>query len=208
MPPVLVAANASSSRAPRATPKSVTTTHGVPPAALGRGDQKHVLALEVAVHDAGGVRRPSAAAIWRTSGRASSTSIAPLAPQPGGERLALEQLHGEEDHRPAGREVVEADVEDAADVGVGDPARQVDLTLEALDRAGLAGVLRVDGLESQPLAQLEVLGLVDLAHAAAGDEADDPVAPADELARRENRGGGVEPVRLSVAGTRSAEPRS
>lgn len=104
------------------------------------------------------------------------------APEPLRQGLALQQLHGEEDEA-----AMEGDVEDAADVRVGDLARELDLAPEPLDRELVAGDVPAHGLERHPLAQLLVLDLVDLAHAAAGQEAEDPVAPRDPLAGSERR---------------------
>lgn len=164
-------------------PKSVTTTRS-----LAARHQEDVLALEVAVDDARRVRRRE-----RRGGLAGDRQRLldrqPAAPlEPRRERLPLEQLHGQEDdRRPIGLGVV-ADVEDPADVRVGDLARQVDLALEAVDRPLLGGDRRVHRLERDPLAQVAVLRLVDLAHAAAREEADDPVAAGEDGAGLEDGG--------------------
>ncbi len=84
------------------------------------------------------------------------------------------------------RRPVIGDVEDAADVGVGDLARQLDLAPEAFDRQTVGGDLGAHRLERDALAQLEVLDLVDLAHAALRQEASHPVAAGDDLAGGED----------------------
>src|SRR5262249_40404323 len=68
-----------------------------------------------------------------------------------------------------------------------DPARQLDLAFEALGRVADPSQLGPYGLEGHPLVQLEVFGLVDLAHAAARQERDHPVAPAHLIARLHQR---------------------
>src|SRR5215218_929785 len=99
------------------------------------------------------------------------------APEPLRQGLPFEQLHGEEDDA-----AMEGHVEDPADVRVGDLARELDLAPEAFDRQVIAGDVPSNGLERDSLAQLLVLDLVDLAHAAAGQEAYDAVALRDLLA--------------------------
>ena len=51
-------------------------------------------------------------------------------------------------------------IEDAADVRVRHLPREVDLLLEALDRAWVGGHFRVDGLERNASTELLVLGFV------------------------------------------------
>ena len=78
----------------------------------------------------------------------------------------------------------------------------------------VVGHLRADRLQGDPLPELQVLDLVDLAHAAPGDEAHDPVALGDERAGRE-RGRRIAPSPDDAPGDRSRrlvrrgpEPRS
>jgi len=59
--------------------------------------------------------------------------------------------------------------------------RELNLAPEPFDRQVVAGDVPAHGLERDPLAQLLVLDLVDLAHAAAGQEAHDAVALGDFL---------------------------
>ncbi len=53
----------------------------------------------------------------------------------------MQQLHGEEAHRPLFVDVL-ADVVEPADVGVGDPPGEVDLAAEAGQVGGVEGDLR------------------------------------------------------------------
>ena len=128
----------------------------------------------------------------------------PDAPQERGQVLAVDVLHREE--VPS---LDLADVVDAADVGVGDAAREAHLGVEALEPGRLGRELRRQELQGDGLAELEVVGAVDLAHAAAADEADDAVALAEDRAGREaaavERGEeAIRPTGLSDAPRRSA----
>ena len=90
------------------------------------------------------------------------------------------------------RRLVAEEIEDPADVRMGDLPRQERLALEARNRAGILRDLRANRLQRHVLVQLAVLGLVELAHAAAGDEADDAEAVGDDLAVSECYGRGRE----------------
>ena len=79
-----------------------------------------------------------------------------------------------------------AGVGDVDDVRVADLRRGARLAAEALDEVGHPAVARVQDLERDPLADLDVLGEVDLAHAALADQLDRPVAAVD-LHRRSDR---------------------
>src|SRR6185436_2013765 len=68
------------------------------------------------------------------------------------------------------------EVEGAANVRVRDPARQMDLPPETIERVPPRRDRGEDGLQRDALAELEVLGLVQLAHPAARDEAHDAEA--------------------------------
>ena len=88
---------------------------------------------------------------------------APLSLQDAVERLALQVLHHEED-----RAVVRlAEVGDVDDVGVVDEARGARLAQEALDRLLAAAVAVVEDLHRHLFTDVDVLGAVDDAHAAA-----------------------------------------
>ena len=80
-----------------------------------------------------------------------------------------------------------AEIEGAADVRVGDLPGELDLPLEALEHPRLVGDGGTDGLQGHRFSQVQVLGLVHLAHAAAPQQADDAVAAGDEVVREEQR---------------------
>ncbi len=107
-------------------------------------------------------------------------------PQPLGQRLPVQELHRDErdrgrGHAVHGRRTVHEDIEDPADVRVRHLPRQERFTLEAGDGPLVLGDFGPDRLQRQVLVQLEIFGLVDLAHAAARHEADDAEAIRDEL---------------------------
>ena len=87
----------------------------------------------------------------------------------------------------APRGLVMTDVEGPADAGVADLPGELDLPLEALDHPGLGRDVGPDGLEGDPVAQLEVLRLVDLPHAALGQEPHDAVPARHDVLRGEQR---------------------
>ena len=88
------------------------------------------------------------------------------APQERGEVLAVDELHGEEV-----LPVDLADVVDAADVGMRDLARDAHLGVEALEpRRDPRARLAREELQRDRLAELQVVGAVDLAHAAAAGD--------------------------------------
>ena len=98
-----------------------------------------------------------------------------------GERCAGHVLHGEKrDHAPrlkrAGERgvVVPVQIEYSAHVRMGDRARELNLALEARE-SGL--VLDTHGLQRHPIPQVEILGFVDLAHAAGSDRPHDAISP-------------------------------
>ena len=92
--------------------------------------------------------------------------------------------------RARGGGLVAEDIVDAADVRVCHLSRQVHLALEPHDRALVVGDVRQDGLERDPLAQFEILRLVELAHAAFRKVADDAEAEGDDLASPKHGGPG------------------
>jgi hypothetical protein len=82
---------------------------------------------------------------------------------------ALEVLHHEVRRAVGGG----AGVGDVDDVRVADLRRGARLAPEPLDQVRHAAVARVQDLERDPLADVDVLGEVDLAHAALADQLDD-----------------------------------
>ena len=121
-----------------------------------------------------------------------------------GEVLAVHVLHREEVLA-----VDLADVVDAADVGVRDLARDAHLGVEALEAVLLRSESPRQELQRDRLAELQVVGAIDLAHAAAPEQADDPVALGEHRAGREAAGldriGRGQPADLR--GRRAAPPR-
>ena len=91
---------------------------------------------------------------------------------------AVEALHDEVDVA-VGRG---ARVGDVDDVGVADLGRGARLAAEARHQVRLPRELRVQDLERDLLADLDVLGLVDGAHAAGAEHALDAIAPVDDHA--------------------------
>jgi len=141
-----------------------------------------VAALEVAVDHAGVVRgREGRGHLLdqrqRLRRRHLSGALEAL-----GQRLAGEQLHREESEI-----LVVEDVVDPAHVRVCHGAREVDLPQEPVHRPRIAGDLRADRLQRDPLVEDLVLGLVDLAHAAARDEAHDAESSREDLVDRDAR---------------------
>ena len=88
-----------------------------------------------------------------------------------------------------------ADVVDAADVRMRDLARQLDLGEEPRAAQLVVAELRGQELQGDRLAQLQVVGPVDLAHAAAAQPGHDAIAPRQLRARQE--AGRAGSVRLS-----------
>src|SRR3954447_12863744 len=91
------------------------------------------------------------------------------------ERFAVEQLHRQEHRLFTVGLGVETDVERAAYVRMRDLARDLDLAAKQLLEMRMRPV-RANGLERDSDGQLAIAGLVDLAHAAACDEAHELVA--------------------------------
>ena len=86
-----------------------------------------------------------------------------------------------------------ADVVHAAHVRMGDLPREPNFLVEARQPVGAMGDLLRQELESDGLAELQVVGAIDLAHAAAAQQADDAVAAGEHRAGNELRA--VERVR-------------
>ncbi len=89
-----------------------------------------------------------------------------------------------------------ADVVNAADVGVGDGARDADLVDHAIEADAVVGEVWWEKLEGDGLHELEVVGAEDLAHAALAELADDAESIAQDVAGVEapfgQAGGAVE----------------
>ncbi len=118
------------------------------------------------------------------------------------EILAVDVLHGKEVQA-----IDLAEIVDAADVGVSHLTGEADFVAETLDggfvvRQGFGKELEGDGLIER-----EIVGAIDLAHAAAAEHGDDAVAARQHISRRESavarssRSGGA---RGRVRGRRAA----
>jgi hypothetical protein len=78
------------------------------------------------------------------------------------------------------------DVVHAADARVGDLPRDLDFIKEALEPRRVIFDHRRQELQRHRLAELEVVGAVDLAHPPATEQADDPVAASQHRPREES----------------------
>ena len=114
-------------------------------------------------------------------------------------------------HREKGVAFEFADVVDAADVGMGDLARQADFGVELGEARGVAVERFGEELERDRLAELQVVGAIDLAHAAAAEPADDAVTAVEDRAGRKaavvDRVGGGEPAPAVIVASSSRSAR-
>jgi hypothetical protein len=76
-------------------------------------------------------------------------------------------------------------VVDATDVGVRELPRDADLGEEALPADRIVGELTRQELERDRLSQLQVVGPIDLAHAATAEQTDDAIPFSQNRTRRE-----------------------
>ena len=140
----------------------------------------HVGRLQVAVQDAAVVRRGEARAeLARDLERLVLRQPADP-PEQRRQILAVDVLHREE--VPA---VHLADVVDAAHVRVRHLPRRPHLREEPIEQRPVRGEAVRQELQRDRLAELQVVGAVDLAHPAAADQPDDPIALREDGARRE-----------------------
>jgi hypothetical protein len=110
------------------------------------------------------------------------------APQAVGECLPLQQLHGEEeDLFPL--QLGGEQLEDPADVPVGDAPGQQDLATEPLADGRVTGHRGLDELERDPGPEGTVLGLGHDPHSAASDDAQDLEALLEDISRRDGDSG-------------------
>ena len=104
-------------------------------------------------------------------------------PEQAGEVLALHELHREE------REAVHlGDVVHAADVRVGDLPGRAHLAPEPHEPVAVADERLGQELQGHRLSEREVVGPVNLAHAALADQPDNPIAAAEHGSRLEASG--------------------
>ncbi len=142
--------------------------------------EHHVGRLEIAVDHAALVRGGEPGAdLTRDLERAILRKAAD-APQQRREIFAVDVLHRQE-----GAAVELVDVIDAADVRVRHLPRHAHFGVELRQPRRIAIDVRGKELQRDGLPELQIVGAVDLAHAAAAAPLDDPVAPAQERAGRE-----------------------
>ncbi len=96
-----------------------------------------------------------------------------------GKIAAIDILHGEKDVS-----VDLGDVIDLTDVGVGHLAGGLHLGTEALESRRVGCELDGEKLERHRLAELEIVGAVDLAHPSPAEETDDAIAGPEHGARK------------------------
>src|SRR5205085_5399894 len=101
----------------------------------------------------------------------------PDAAQQRGEVFAIDVFHRQE-VQPLGL----AYVEDAADVRVRHMARDADFAVKARQGRAVRRQAFGEQLQGDRLRELEVVGAVDFAHAAAAQQADDAVTPGEHRA--------------------------
>ena len=112
------------------------------------------------------------------------------------QRQAADELHGEERLAVLGH----AGLVDLGDAGVVQPAEDLGLVGEALEQRG-RGEAGADDLEGDGAARVVLLGLVDGAHAALAEQAQDAVA-ADARRQRRARAAAATGSRAGVASAR------
>ena len=129
----------------------------------------HVVRLEVAMHDFGGVR-------GRQTAPGREEHVHDVAPgswdgaEPGGDRLAFHELHRDVDANTERARVVYGD-----DVRVRQPRDRPGLAQQPRPALGAVGAGFVDDLEGDATLEIRVIGGVHLAHPAASDQPEDPV---------------------------------
>ncbi len=180
-------------------PKSRTLTKS---GAAVADREEDVLGLEVAVDDARGVGGGERAADLRGDAQRARHVERALALDHHAELNALEVLH-DEVHGAVGRGAGVGDVDDVRVADLGGGAR---LAPEPLDQVGHPAVARVQHLDRDPLADLDVLGEVDLAHPALADQLVDAVAPIDDLAAEVGTVVGIGGIDRERVGGRAAGP--
>jgi hypothetical protein len=149
-------------------------------AAVVRDEQ--VLGLDVAMGDAGGVRRgearsdlPPVVNGLRQRQRARVELLA--------QRFALEQLE-----RQVGLALVRTEVEDTEDVRMAEGGERPGFEFEPSEPVGVVGKCARQNLERDVAAELGIAGAIDLAHGTGADGVDDFVGT-NGRAGRQRRGG-------------------
>ena len=83
-----------------------------------------------------------------------------------------------------------AEVVDAADVGMGDLARDANFIAEAVERLRIIGGLRREEFQRDCLAQHQIVGAIHLPHAALPEFRDNAISSGEESAGQESAVGG------------------
>ena len=144
------------------------------------GDQEHVLRLQIAMHDPLRVRGGERAADLGRDPEGARDIDRALALDHAAELDALEVLH-DEVHAAVGGG---ARVGDVDDVRVTDLRCSARLSAEPLHEVGHPRVARMEDLERDALADIDMLGEVDLAHPALADQLHHVIAAVDSLAEQ------------------------
>src|SRR6185369_14297951 len=100
-----------------------------------------------------------------------------------GERLAVEEFHGEEVDRKAGGLFGGEEVEDFADMVGRNAAGEANFVAKAREHVRFGAPLRADGLQGNGLVQSQVASAVYLSHAAAAEKGFDSEAAGKHSAR-------------------------
>ena len=156
------------------------------------GGDQHVLGLDVAVDQAGAVRRGQRGEHRLDQGERPRRSHRALLADQVAQGVPAHQLHGQEDGA-----VVGALVEDRHDVRVGEPGRGAGLAHEAGGELVVVAEPGMHHLDRDGAVQAQVGGLVDAGHAAARDPGADPVAPVQQSPGQRVAGARV-PARAGV----------
>jgi len=130
-----------------------------------------VRGFEVAVKDAVLVRGGETCAKLACDLEALVGGQPANAPEQGGKIFSIHVFHGEKNAA-----VGFTDVEDPADVGMRDLAGKTHFGVEALQSIFIPGKRYREELERNGLAEFQIIGAVNLAHAAFADKRDDTVA--------------------------------
>ena len=136
----------------------------------------------------------------RAVSRALSAGRRPMRVSRRGEVFAVHVLHGDERHA-----LDFADIVHAADVGMRHQARHAHFAVEAFQQALVARGLLGQEFQGDGLAEREIGGAIDFAHAAAAQQRDDAIASAKQGAGKKaafvfHRGSGTGDVLRGFGG--------
>ena len=141
--------------------------------------------FEIAVQHALFVRRRQAGAEMAREFQRLGSWQPPDSMEQRREIFAVDELHRDEMSA-----VDFIDVEHAADIGVRHLTRRSDLGEETVERRRVSLDFARQELQRDRRPNLEVVGAVDLSHAAATEQADHSVSPTNDFAGREGQPGG------------------